>query len=285
VTVDFFSDLLLSSLILGGVGVTFAALIAVAQRRFRVLEDPRVDVITAMLPGSNCGACGSAGCRAFAETLVAGRNQPASCTVMGPGDIAAVAAYLGVNAGAADKRVARLRCAGGCDVAPAQAQYVGLGTCRAAAAVAGGGKACPWGCLGLGDCAVVCAVDAILMNPARLPVVFPERCTACGDCVEVCPKDLFVLMPIAHKLIVQCRNPLEGERATALCRVACNACGKCVLDAAPGLLRMEGGLPVVNHDLIHLAAPEATARCPTGAIVWVEDRQFTPSRPAAPAPA
>ncbi len=127
--------------ILGGVGLAFAGLIALAHRKFQVWEDPRIDAVAAMLPGANCGACGQAGCRAFAELLVAGGIQPAGCTVMGADEVADVATLLGVEAGEADKRVARLLCAGGSDVALQQADYRGLATCAAAAAVAGGGKA------------------------------------------------------------------------------------------------------------------------------------------------
>jgi electron transport complex protein RnfB len=268
------SVIALSIVTLGGVAFTFAVLIAVTHRKFRVWEDPRIDAVANMLPNSNCGACGLAGCRAFAESLVQGSIQPAQCTVMGEGDRADVAAFLGVDVGEATKRVARLLCAGGCDVAPQLAEYRGHQTCKAAAAIAGGGKACAWGCLGYGDCEVVCDFDAIYMNQARLPVVIPELCTACGDCVETCPKDLFTLMPMDYKLIVQCKNLLEGDAATTVCRVACNACGRCALDAAPGVVEMVGGLAVVDYTRNDAAGPEATARCPTGAIVWVEGAQF-----------
>jgi Na+-translocating ferredoxin:NAD+ oxidoreductase RNF subunit RnfB len=272
--------IVVSVAILGGVGLTFAALIALTHRKFKVWEDPRIDAVTDMLPGANCGACGQAGCRAFAEGVVAGSLQPAGCTVMGEDDIVSLASFLGVEAGEANKRVARLLCAGGSDVAVQQADYHGLGTCKAAAAVAGGGKACRWGCLGLADCEVSCDFDAIYMNAHGLPVVDPAKCTACGDCVEACPKDLFVLMPIEQKLIVQCKSWLEGEEIEALCRVACNACGRCAADAAPGLIEMQNGLAVVDYTKNDLADPAAIGRCPTGAIVWVEGAQFqTPSQP------
>ena len=273
------THILLSVLVLGGLGLAFAALIALTHRRFWVWEDPRIDAVASMLPNSNCGACGQAGCRAFAEALVLGKVQPAGCTVMGEGDREGVAAYLGVDVGQATKRVARLLCAGGCDVAPQLAEYHGYQTCKAAAAVVGGGKACPWGCLGLADCEVVCDFDAIYLNAQHLPVVIPERCTACGDCVETCPKDLFTLMPDDYQLIVQCKNLLEGDEAITMCRVACNACGRCALDAAPGVISMVNGLAVVNYDKNDLAGPEATARCPTGAIVWVEGAQFQKRAP------
>lgn len=268
----------LSAAILGGVGLTFGTLIALVHRGFRVFEDPRIDALVDMLPGTNCGACGQAGCRAFAEGLVGGSIQPAECTVMGSGEVDAVATYLGVDAGEAHRRVARLLCAGGCDVAPQRAEYRGLGTCAAAAAIAGGGKACSWGCLGLGDCEVSCDFDAIYMNRTELPVVIPERCTACGDCVDACPKDLFTLMPVDHHLLVQCRNLLEGDRAEAACRVACNGCKRCALDAAPGVIEIVNGLAVVNYERNEAAGPEAIARCPTGAIVWVEGAQFSEQR-------
>jgi len=267
------SGFVASAAILGGVGTFFATMIALARKKLYVWEDPRIDQVNAMLPGANCGACGFAGCRAFAEQLIAGATEPAICTVASPDDRVDIASYLGVDVGTAANRVARLLCAGGCDVAPRSAEYLGLATCSAAAAVAGGGKACAWGCLGLGDCAVACDFDAIVMNEVELPIVIPEKCTACGDCVEACPKDLFTLMPLEHKLLVQCKNLLEGADAEAVCTVACNACGRCVADAAPGVIQMVNGLAVIDYGRNADATEAAIRRCPTGAIVWVEGTQ------------
>jgi electron transport complex protein RnfB len=266
-----------AALILGGVGLFFGFVIAMVNKRFRVWEDPRIVSVEEMLPATNCGACGQPGCRAFAEALVAGTEEPSGCTVMGEDDRHDVAGFLGVEAGEANKRVARLLCAGGKDEAHRKADYTGFGTCKAASAVAGGGKGCTWGCLGLADCERVCDFDAIYMNQDELPVVIPELCTACNDCVETCPKDLFVLMPMEQKLIVQCRNLLHGDDAENLCSVACNACTKCVADAAPGLIEMVDNLAVVNYEKNDLADPQAVARCPTGAIAWVEGQQFQQS--------
>jgi ferredoxin len=116
------------------------------------------------------------------------------------------------------------------------------------------------------------------MNEQRLPVVDVEKCTSCGDCVDACPRGLFELLPMTQHLIVQCRAPLEGEEARAVCSVACNACGRCAVDAAPGLIRMEGHLPVVDYGAGGPASPAATFRCPTGAIRWVEREQFRGAR-------
>src|SRR6478735_3038675 len=111
------SDTLSAVLILGGVGLVFGVFIAIANKRLRVWEDPRIDVVAQMLPNANCGACGLPGCRAFAEQAVSGAVSPAQCTVSSDSARDQIADYLGVDAGEAVKYVARLACAGGADVA------------------------------------------------------------------------------------------------------------------------------------------------------------------------
>ncbi|MHB1863522.1 MAG: (Fe-S)-binding protein [Gemmatimonadaceae bacterium] len=261
-------------LILGGVGLVFGVFIAIANKQLWVYEDPRIEIVTQMLPNANCGACGRPGCRAFAEGAVAGQIAPSECTVASGTVHAAIAAFLGVDAGSASRRVARVLCAGGTDVALSQAEYRGLGTCSAAAAVAGGGKGCAWGCLGLADCERSCTFDAIRMTDMGLPVVDVAKCTACGDCVEACPKGLFTILPLDAHLLVQCRNLIGGDDALEQCRVACTACGKCVQDAAPGLISISSGVAVVDYERITLAEERAVERCPTGAIVWLTGAQF-----------
>jgi len=263
-----------AALILGGVGLVFGVFIAIANKRFWVWEDPRIDIVSQMLPNANCGACGLPGCRAFAEQAVAGQVTPAQCTVSGEAARGQIASYLGVDVGEAVKNVARLLCAGGTDVAGYQAEYRGLPTCAAAAAVAGGGKSCAWGCLGLADCERVCDFDAIHMSETGLPVVDIDKCTACGDCVEACPKLLFELRPVNAGLLVQCKNLIGGDEVLEQCKVACTACGKCVQDAIEGLISVASGVAVLNYDKIAWAEPRAVERCPTGAIVWLTGAQF-----------
>jgi H+/Na+-translocating ferredoxin:NAD+ oxidoreductase subunit B len=264
---------LVSIAILGTLGLALGAMIAGATKKLWVWEDPRIDDVASMLPGNNCGACGQAGCRAFAEKAVAGEIQPAQCTVMDATAVAAVAQYLGVGAGAATKRIARLLCGGGTGVSVRAAEYRGLETCAAAAAVAAGGTGCSWACLGLADCERACTFDAIFMNDRDLPAVLPSLCTACGDCVDACPKGLFTLMPVEHKLIVQCRSLLEGDAAQNVCAAACTGCGRCAADAVPGLIQIVNGLAVIDYTKHSLATPAAITRCPTNAIVWVEGMQ------------
>lgn len=261
-------------LILGGMGLVFAVFLALANRKLWVWEDPRIDVVASMLPSANCGGCGLPGCRAFAEQAVAGTISPSQCGVASDDVHKAIAGFLGVDAGNAVRKVARVMCAGGCDVAIDRAEYRGLPTCAAASAVAGGGKGCAWGCLGLADCERVCSFGAIRMSDNKLPLVDPALCTACGDCVDACPKGLFTLLPTDHHLLVQCKNLVTGDSVLEQCRVACTACGKCVLDAGPGLISVASGVAVINYELNAQAEERAVARCPTGAIVWLHGAQF-----------
>lgn len=263
------NEFLMAGGIMGGIGVVLAAILAFADKKLWVYEDPRIDQVEGMLPKANCGACGCAGCRAFAEKAVAGEIAPGKCTVSSPAGVAAIAELLQIDAGTEEKRVAKLACAGGPHVARHRAQYVGLPTCRAAALVNGGGKGCSWGCLGLGDCERVCSFNAIQMNAHSLPVVNESMCTACGDCVDVCPKQLFSLHVISHRLWVACRSLADGVQAEADCEVACTACGRCAADA-PGLIQIVNNLAVIDYSKNYKLTAVPTQRCPTGAIVWFE---------------
>jgi RnfABCDGE-type electron transport complex B subunit len=264
---------------MGGLTAALASLLVLANRKLHVYEDPRIDVVEDLLPSANCGACGLPGCRPFAQALVAGTAKPGGCTVSDDAGRERIAAFLGVDVGGEEKRVARLACGGGANVAKRHAHYDGHASCRSAALVAGGGKGCFWGCLGLDDCEVACDFDAIRMNAHGLPVVDEDLCTACGDCVEVCPKDLFSLHPVSHRLWVNCKSLEEGDELLEECEVACTACARCAMDA-PGLVTMKGNLPVVDYTRNH-ATQEPIQRCPTGAIVWIDAKKGLVKGPAA----
>ncbi len=263
--------ILVAILTLGGITLALAIILIIANRKLYVYEDPRIDQVEEMLPHANCGACGFPGCRPFAEALVAEKVLPGKCTVSSEDQRIRIAEYLGVSSEADEKIVARLACAGGTNVARNRANYHGIQTCRAASLVSGGGKGCFWGCLGHGDCEAVCDFDAIIMNEFGLPEVIEDKCTACGDCVEICPKDLFSLQPVSHQLWVACKNLEKGDEILEECEVACTACGRCAMDAPGDLIRMVDNLPVIDYSLDH-QIKEPIQRCPTGAIVWLDQK-------------
>jgi RnfABCDGE-type electron transport complex B subunit len=260
--------------VMTGLGLVFAGILALAYRFLRVEEDPRLEVVEEKLPGNNCGACGEPGCFAFAQKLVESEAAPGKCTVADEGTLEDIAGILGVDVGGDEKRIARLKCAGGLSNVKNLASYQGMESCRGAVVVDGGGLACSWGCLGLADCERACTFDAITMSEDALPVVEPDLCTACGDCVDACPQDLFVLVPESQRVFVQCNSPVTGEAAIEQCRVACDACGRCALDAPEGTIEMVDGLPIVHYDRDVQPTREAIGRCPTRSIVWLEGKQF-----------
>ena len=76
--------ILTAVLVLGAIGVIFAIVLYFVAQKFKVLEDPLIDEVAEVLPGANCGGCGFAGCRNFAEACVkAGGIDGLACPVGG----------------------------------------------------------------------------------------------------------------------------------------------------------------------------------------------------------
>ncbi len=65
-------------LILGALGAVMGIVLSLANRFLTVEEDPRIDAVEKLLPNYNCGACGTPGCRAFAEGIVNGEVKKLS---------------------------------------------------------------------------------------------------------------------------------------------------------------------------------------------------------------
>lgn len=51
-------------------GAILGCILAIADKLFYVQIDERVETVTGMLPGYNCGGCGYAGCSGLANALV-----------------------------------------------------------------------------------------------------------------------------------------------------------------------------------------------------------------------
>ena len=277
---------LISLLVLGATGLLAAVLLFVIARQFRVEEDPRIDEVAEALPGANCGGCGFAGCRALAEACVKAETlEGLLCPVGGAATMEKVATILGKEAVAAEPMVAVVRCNGTCEARPRTSEFDGSRSCKIMHACYVGETACPFGCLGCGDCVAACQFGAISMNPETgLPEVDDEKCTSCGKCVKACPRHIIELRkkgPKSRRIVVMCVNKDKGAPARKACLSACIGCGKCQKECNFDAITVENNLAYIDWQKCRLCR-KCEAACPTGAIHAIN---FPPRKPAEPAEA
>lgn len=256
---------------LSALGISAAVILYFVAQKFKVYEDPRIDEVEGILPAANCGGCGFAGCRNFAEACVNSEDfDGLFCPVGGNDCMTSVAGILGRSAVEKDPQVAVLLCNGNCDSRPKTSNYDGAKTCSIATSVYGGDTGCQFGCHGLGDCVTVCNFDALYIDDVTgLPVVNDDKCTACGACVKECPKDLFELRKRAkkdRKIYVACKNEDKGGIAKKSCSSACIGCSKCFKVCPFEAITMNNNLAYIDSDKCRLCR-KCVIECPTNAII------------------
>ena len=256
--------------VLSGLGLVLSLLLFFVAKKFKVEEDPRIDEIEKVMPGANCGGCGYAGCRAFADTAVKAPNLDRHyCPVGGNEVMKKVAAILGYEVKEKAPQVAVVRCNGNCENRPRTNEYDGTASCKVKAALYSGDTGCPFGCLGCGDCVAVCNFGALSMDPSTgLPVVDESKCTACGACTKACPKGIIELRnkgPRGMRVFVSCVNKDKGGVARKACTAACIGCGKCAKVCAREAITVESNLAYIDFTKCKLCK-KCVAECPTGAI-------------------
>ena len=275
------NEILLYTIIsLSGIGLVAAVILYFVAQKFKVYEDPRIDMVEEILPAANCGGCGFAGCRNFAEALVKADDiGEFYCPVGGNDTMEKAAKILGKETAGQEPKVAVVRCNGTCDHRPRTNQYDGASSCAISSALYSGDTGCQYGCLGYGDCVEACEFDAIHMNPKTgLPEVIDKNCTACNACVVACPNDIIELRKRNkkdRKIFVSCINEDKGGIAKKSCEVACIGCSKCFKVCPFDAITMNNNLAYIDPDKCRLCrkcAPE----CPTNAIIEIG---FPPPKP------
>ncbi|MBK9389143.1 MAG: RnfABCDGE type electron transport complex subunit B [Bacteroidetes bacterium] len=260
--------------------IVSAVILYFVAQKFKIFEDPRIDQVQEILPAANCGGCGFAGCRNFAEALVAAETfDGLNCPVGGSAVMQSAAGILGKAAVAVDPTVAVLLCNGTPDYRPRTSVYDGAADCRIQHSLYIGETDCSYGCLGNGDCVKACQFDAMYMDPVtQLPVIIDDKCVACGACVKACPRKLIELRKKAkkdRKLYVACSNCDKGGPARRACKVACIACSKCVKACEFGAIVIENNLAYINAAKCTFCR-KCVTECPTNSIL---EFNFPPRKP------
>src|SRR5512133_85063 len=97
------STILITILSLSLLALVSAIILYFVAQKFKVFEDPRIDEVQEVLPAANCGGCGFAGCRNFAEALVKAETlEGLNCPVGGAPVMGMAAKILGKEAPVAD---------------------------------------------------------------------------------------------------------------------------------------------------------------------------------------
>jgi len=140
-------------------GLALGYLLGVAAIHLKVETPAIIEEIEALLPGTNCGQCGFAGCPAGAKALAEGKAPVTLCPPGGRVLAEALAAKLGVEL---------------------DLSRVGDDSPRVAVVI-------EEQCIGCTRCFKVCPTDAIVGAPKQLHSVISEACTGCNKCTAICP--------------------------------------------------------------------------------------------------
>ena len=241
--------------ILGGMGLIFGLVLAVASKVFAVETDPRLEELTEALPGANCGGCGYAGCAAYAEAVLKGQAEIGKCASGGPAAAEKMAKIMGVEPGAFVRRVALVRCAGqhGVDEngkatgSKMKGYYEGIEDCLAATKVAGRGPLiCKFGCLGFGNCTKVCQHDAIHVVDG-VAKVDHEKCVGCMMCAGGCPRKLIIPVEYDKRVGIACASKAKGAVTIRCCSAGCVGCGKCEKVCEEGAIHVDQNLAFIDY--------------------------------------
>ena len=248
-------DILIAVAILGGLGLIFGLILAIASKVFYVEADPRLEQLTACLPGANCGGCGYAGCATYAEAVLNGEAPIGNCASGGNECALAMSTIMGVKAEEVTRKVALVRCSGYRSVDPSgkelgarmKAEYEGFHDCLAASKVGGRGPLiCKFGCLGFGSCTKVCKYDAIHIVDG-VAKVDKEKCVGCLACAKACPRNLIVPVEYDKHVIIACASEAKGAVTVRGCSQGCIGCGVCVKVCPEDAIHIDHHLAVIDY--------------------------------------
>lgn len=163
-------------------GVGLGVVLGVAARYLKVESNPLSAEIASMLPGTQCGQCGYAGCAQAAEAIVSGEAPVTVCPGGGRALAQALAAKLGVEIDLAIVAEAiPMRALVREDI-----------------------------CIGCTRCFKICPTQAVVGAVKQIHSVLQDACSGCGKCVETCPTESahLVLLPASLQSWYWAKPPL-----------------------------------------------------------------------------
>lgn len=251
------------------VGLVFGFVLAFANKKFSMEVNPLIEMVEDVLPKGQCGSCGYAGCKAYAEAVVSNPDVPPNLCIPGKDIIAKqVAELTGKAAEETEPRISHIKCKGCVDKAARSYDYEGIQDCVAASLLQGGPKVCSYGCLGFGTCVKSCPFDAMTLGENGLPIIDENKCTGCGKCETVCPKHVIEMRPMTSHVAVNCNSKDKGAVVRKACTVGCLGCGLCKRNCPHEAIVIENNIAVVDHSICAEKCdnPTCIAKCPTKAI-------------------
>lgn len=168
--------ILIAVLTLSFIAGSFGLILGYAAIRFKVEGNPIVDQVDAILPQTQCGQCGFAGCRPYAEAIANGEAPINQCPPGGEATIVALADLLDV------------------EVLPLNAEHGEHSELPLVAFID------EQNCIGCTLCIQACPVDAILGSAKHMHTIIEAECTGCELCLPPCPVDCIDMIPLKQHL-------------------------------------------------------------------------------------
>ena len=245
----------------------FALVLLIASIKLKVEVNPKIEAIGDALPGIDCGACGYAGCSAYAKAVYENPELIGKCAPGGSDVAAAISDVLNLavsGGGAAMRPVVRCNAHG--EDKHYYAEYLGIDSCTAANLLPNA-TSCKYGCLDFGDCVKACQFNAIEIIDGLATVNY-DKCTGCGACVSACPRGVIEMVPFKEDamLVVTCKSQELGKEARGRCSVGCIGCKMCA--RLSDMFEMDGNLANINYEKYNVddKAKTALSKCPPKVI-------------------
>jgi electron transport complex protein RnfB len=242
------SPILLAVLSVTAIGVICAVILAVASKLMAVPENELAKQIRACLPGANCGACGYAGCDGYAKALAEDKSVKTNLCIPGADDVSRqLSDILGVEFQDVVEKVAMVKCRGDCNKSRPRMDYQGVESCAAAHLLYSGQSACAYGCLGYGDCALVCPEQAICIENG-IAHVDTRKCVGCGMCAKACPSHLIAMIADVERAFVMCNSHSPGVLVNKNCDVGCIGCRLCAKECPADAIAIVDNLATIDYE-------------------------------------